>query len=218
MDLLKLNRQFYLKIQEYFNTSRQAPWDGWTRLLDYLPNQSLKVFDLGCGNARFGIWLSQHRQIDYTGLDNNQYLLDAAAKQLPQAQFSRRDLTKAWGIKDKYDFISLMAVLHHIPTKQARLKVLAKAKELLKPNGLLVFTVWHFNKLKRFQSQVVKKLPDNDYILNWKKGVTAERYIHLFNDAEIKWLVKNLKMSLVADFVSDGHQGQGNRYVVLRKE
>jgi tRNA (uracil-5-)-methyltransferase TRM9 len=218
MDLLKLNEQFYLKTQAYFNRSRQSPWPGWQKLLPYLLQvRNLKCLDLGCGNGRFGVWLKQHRQIDYTGLDNNQYLLDAAAKKLPGAYLIHADLTKSWPIKNKFDLIVLMAVLHHIPTKPARLKILLRAKKLLAKNGLLVFTVWHFNKLKRFQNQVIKKFPGNDYILNWKKGVIAQRYIHLFTDAEINWLIKNLKLKLLADFVADGRLGQSNRYIVLKQ-
>lgn len=215
MDLLKLNRDFYLKTQEYFNRSRQAPWDGWQKLLPLLspPAGGLKCLDLGCGNGRFGIWLSKHRKIDYTGLDNNQYLLD----QIPFGQLIKQDITKLWPIKDKFDLIVLMAVIHHIPTRAVRLKILLRAKKLLLPNGLLVFTCWHFNKLKRFQNQVIKKLPGNDYILDWKRGVAAKRYVHLFDDDEIVWLVKNLKLKLMADFVSDGNQGQSNRYLILKK-
>ena len=213
MDLLKLNENFYLKTQAYFNRSRQSPWPGWQKLLPYLQGPSLQVLDLGCGNGRFGIWLSQHRKIAYTGLDNNQFLLD----QIPFGRLIKQDITKLWPIKNKFGLIVLMAVLHHIPTKAARLKILERAKKLLAKNGLLVFTVWHFNKLKRFQNQVIKKLPDNDYILDWKKGVTAQRYIHLFDDKEINWLIKSLKLKLLANYVADGHLGQSNRYLVLKK-
>ncbi|MDZ4229466.1 MAG: class I SAM-dependent methyltransferase, partial [Patescibacteria group bacterium] len=103
MDLLKLNRRFYLKTQQYFNRSRQSPWPGWQKLLPYLQGQTLKVLDLGCGNGRFGIWLASHYSIDYVGLDENQYLLDRAAATLPRARLIRHNLTKPWLIKDKFD-------------------------------------------------------------------------------------------------------------------
>ncbi len=217
MDLLALNRRFYLKAQTYFNRSRQSPWDGWQKLLPYLPTDTLKVLDLGCGNGRFGIWLKDYKKIDYTGLDSNQYLLNAAKVKLPGAKFFKADLIKPWPVKGKFDLIALMAVLHHIPTKHTRLKILERAQKLLNKNGLLVFTVWHFNNINNFRRQVVRTLPDNDYILDWKRGVTAERYIHLFDNAEINWLIKSLKLKLIDDYVSDGRQHQGNRYIVLRK-
>lgn len=213
MDLLRLNRDFYLKTQLYFNISRQSPWPGWQKLLPYLRGRTSKVLDLGCGNGRFGIWLSKYRKIDYTGLDNNQYLLD----QVPFGHKINQDITKPWPIKNQFGLIVLIAVIHHIPTRAARLKILLRAKKLLLPNGLLVFTVWHFNKLKRFQNQTIKKLPGNDYILDWRRGMTAKRYIHLFDDAEISWLIKKLKMKLLADYVADGRQGQSNRYLILAK-
>lgn len=216
MDLNKLNKEFYLTTQEYFNTSRQFYWDGWKKLLSYLQGENLNVLDLGCGNGRFGKFLAEHKTINYTGIDNNQYLLDRAAENFPGSHLFCYDLTKPWQVKGKFDLIALMAVLHHIPTKTARLKILLRAKKLLKSGGILVFTCWHFNKLKRFNQQVIKKLINNDYILSWRRGTEAKRYVHLFDDAEIDWLIKNLKMKLIDDFVSDGKQGQGNRYLVLQ--
>ena len=115
MDLLKLNRQFYLKTQEYFNRSRQSPWPGWQKLLPLLQVEYLKCLDLGCGNGRFGIWLAKQRRIDYLGLDQNQYLLDHARKSLPQARLFRHDITKPWRLKDKFDLVAILGVMHRLP-------------------------------------------------------------------------------------------------------
>ena len=118
MDLLKLNKKFYLKTQKYFNTSRQSPWPGWKKLLPHLQVRNLQVLDLGCGNGRFGKFLAEHRQIDYTGIDNNQYLLDRCGEVLPHATLINQDLLKPWPIKEKpacrqgrFDLIVLFAVL-----------------------------------------------------------------------------------------------------------
>jgi tRNA (uracil-5-)-methyltransferase TRM9 len=155
MDLLKLNEKFYLKTQEYFNRSRQAPWDGWEKLLPHLQGETLKVLDLGCGNGRFGIWLTKHRKIEYTGLDNNQYLLDAAREKLPGAKLIKQDILKPWGLKDKFDLVAILGVMHHLPQSD-RLSLLKRAAARLKLSGILFLSLWEFNKSQ--ESKIVKKL------------------------------------------------------------
>ncbi len=211
MDLLKLNRRFYLKTQEYFNRSRQSPWSGWQKLLPFLPTPPLasggvQVLDLGCGNGRFGVWLSRHRRLDYVGLDNNQYLLDQARKSLPQAQLLRRDLTKPWRIKDQFDLIVILGVLHHLPPRFVP-HLLKRAVSHLNPGGILFLSLWEFDPAKG------KPLGNRDYILPWKLGVTAERYCHLYSQSEIDSLLKPLKLKLLADYIAD----TSNRYLVLSK-
>jgi len=221
-------KNFYDRVFEYFNTSRQFYWDGWENLIPYFKTKSVKVLDLGCGNGRFGQWLEKKgKTVDYTGVDRNTGLLKYAKKTIKKGRFYQFDLLNAWPKLDKdYDAAILMAVLHHIPGRDNRLSLLKKVKSYLKKDGVMVFTVWHFNQYKRFNKQVIKwssigvnknKVEANDWLLDWKKGQEAIRYIHLFDNEEIEWLYKNLKMEKLADFVSDGRQGQGNRYVVLKK-
>ncbi len=227
-----INKEFYLKTQEYFNRTRRFYWQGWEKLLPYLQGRSLRILDVGCGNGRFGKFLEENiKSVDYVGIDNNQYLLNEAKKTVKQGKLINQDILEKWPIKDKFDLIVFFGVLHHIPGKDRRLKLLEKTKSYLKPGGLLVFSNWHFKKFKRFNSYVIswkefkernklkldlKQIEKNDYILDWKKGVTAYRYVHLVDDQEIKWLVSKLEMELVETFTADGKQGQGNKYVILR--
>ena len=206
MDLLKLNENFYLKTQVYFNTSRQSPWPGWQKLLKHLRGDSLQVLDLGCGNGRFGKFLSAHRQIDYTGIHNNQYLLDAAAKKLPRARLIRHDLTTPWPIKDNFDLVAILAVMHHLP-QPCRALLLKRAVTCLNPGGILFLSFWEFNKTKG------KNIGNNDYILSWKLGITAKRYCHLYTQEEIDGLIKPLNLQLLVNFIAD----TSNRYLILQK-
>lgn len=204
MDLLKLNRQFYLKTQKYFNRSRQAPWSGWQKLLSYLPGlrrQSLKVLDLGCGNGRFGKWLASHRQIDYVGMDENQYLLDRAQI----GRLIKQDITKPWPLKNKFDLVAILGVMHHLPPSH-RLPLLRRAVARLNPGGILFLSFWEFDPAKG------KPLGNNDYLMPWKLGVFAERYCHLYTQKEILQLIEPLKLILSTSYLAD----KSNRYVILR--
>lgn len=210
MDLLKLNENFYLKTQEYFNRSRQTPWDGWGKLLPYLQGLSLKVLDLGCGNGRFGIWLNKHKKIEYVGLDNNQYLLDSAREKLPSARLIRADITQIWPVKDKFDLVAILGIMHHLP-QTGRAPLLKRAAANLKPGGILFLSFWEFNRSQ--ESKIVKNLGNNDYILDWHLGIDAERYCHLYSEKEILQLIKPLKLKVLANFMAD----TSNRYLILVK-
>src|SRR5215216_2276581 len=97
-----INRHFYEVTAESFDQTRQSPWPGWEALLPYLaPQQApLSVLDVGCGNGRFGVFLTKHLGIDvhYHGVDNNAALLERARQALvgtlAGARLERRDIVE----------------------------------------------------------------------------------------------------------------------------
>ena len=210
MDLNKLNEKFYLKTQEYFNTSRQFYWVGWKKLIPFLPKTKIKVLDLGCGNGRFGKFLSEKKKIEYAGLDSNQYLLKRAKINLPKAKLYKQDLLQPWPIKEKFDLVAILGVMHHLP-KENRAEILKQAVKRLKPSGILFISFWEFNRFKK--SKIVKDLGKNDYVLDWHMGVKAKRFCHLYTNPEIDKLLKPLNLEILDDYTAD----KFNRYLILKK-
>ncbi|MFC1627161.1 class I SAM-dependent methyltransferase [Patescibacteria group bacterium] len=216
--LNQLNKEFYLKTQEYFNRTRQYYWKGWGKLLPYLPRrqadlqgQALKVLDVGCGNGRFGKFLIENDfDIKYVGIDSNQYLLDEAKKAVLDGSFINQDLLDDWQIKGKFDLIAISGVLHHFKPEKAA-KILKKAVKKIKGKGVLFLSFWQFDKAK--DAKKLKDLENNDYIVDWQKGVKAERYCHLYKDEEINKLLKNVKLKKLKDYQDDG----SNKYIILKQ-
>ncbi|HKZ35160.1 MAG TPA: class I SAM-dependent methyltransferase [Patescibacteria group bacterium] len=210
MDFDKLNRDFYLKTQEYFNRSRQRPWLGWKKLLPHLPNRELFVLDLGCGNGRFGVWLSTHHSIAYTGVDSNQYLLDRATEALPSAKLIKADILHPLLVRGRFDLVAILGVMHHL-SPAAAAGLIRRAAAKLKPEGILFLSFWEFNKSS--ETKIIKDLGNNDYLVDWRLGVTAERFCHLYTDPEISSLLAAANLSVLADFRAD----TSNRYLLLQK-
>lgn len=51
-----INRAFYATVANDFDQTRGTAWPGWKRLQPYL-TLPLSVLDVGCGNARFALFL-----------------------------------------------------------------------------------------------------------------------------------------------------------------
>jgi tRNA (uracil-5-)-methyltransferase TRM9 len=105
-EINRLNLEFYEKIGDSFDTTRQTAWDGWKKLWEKLEileeitkNLDLQVLDFGCGNARFSSFLWQKLQknqlkeslnsqkLNYIGLDFSQILLKKAKERLEKMTF-----------------------------------------------------------------------------------------------------------------------------------
>ncbi|MBT4124218.1 MAG: class I SAM-dependent methyltransferase [Candidatus Pacebacteria bacterium] len=246
LQLNDLNQHFYKVTAEEFSKTRSFYWKGWGELIEPLKeigknHPQLKVLDIGCGNGRFGEFLwkkSIHKKLVYHGGDNSQELLDFAQQRLGEHSFEKNlfylDLINAL-IKDnlsevlpqkKYQVITLFGVLHHIPSQKLRKKLFSAIEDHLTNGGIFVFTAWRFLNEKRFEKKqlhpgLVKIDPDeleeNDFILDWQRGLTAYRYCHYTSDKEVKELTKNTSFTLEKEYTADGKSGNLNSYQILRK-
>ncbi len=246
--LNRLNHDFYRQIAEDFDSTRQLSWPGWLQLVPRLEKviqqyPPLKVLDVGCGNGRFGQFLVEHigpNHIEYTGTDLNQALLTKAQLKLDQAglktHFQTQDLVDLVLKKqistvfpvNHFGLVSLLGVLHHLPSFELRTQLLSQVIDLLAPQGLLVFTTWQFMEFERIKNKRVEpslvgfnpdELEENDYFLDWERGQLAYRYCHYFNEDEHRRLVAFLKTkaTLVDEFRADGKEGNMDQYFVFQR-
>jgi SAM-dependent methyltransferase len=233
--LNQLNRQFYQTTASAFDASRHAPWQGWHQLLPFLsesrPNP-LRVWDVGCGNGRFGLFLAQQLgpTFHYTGWDNSPYLLDRAHSALKEQgieyQLQTADVVEAdVQPPGTYDLIALFGVLHHIPSVALRHKLIHALLEALTPQGQLWLSTWAFYELERFRARVIAwedarvppeyqtlDLEAHDYLLDWRSDPPpALRYCHYVSSQEASNLLNSA--SVVGQFSAD----QLNHYYVVTR-
>lgn len=227
--LNQINQDFYRATAAEFDATRQSAWPGWERLLEAIQMPIESAMDLGCGNARFALFLAarQRQPFHYIGMDSNPDLLARAGQRLaalPQASFQliQRDLVLDDPPRELAQLTVLFGLIHHVPGLARRRALLKAAAECLLPGGCLAFACWRFYEHQRFRGRIIPWPEDipverHDYLLDWRRGETALRYCHYVDDAEHGQLIAAAGLPVIADFRADGAEGDLNRYTLLRK-
>ncbi|MCY4145318.1 MAG: class I SAM-dependent methyltransferase [Chloroflexi bacterium] len=222
-----LNQAFYRQTARDFDTTRQAPWSGWDRLLRSVQLPVESALDIGCGNGRFGRFLAarQARELDYCGIDNNADLLTYASAQLQsyphvRANLLPRDILMQPWPQCSVRLVALFGLLHHVPGLERRQNLLRTAAACVLPGGWLAFTAWRFLDSARLQRRIVPWSAEfvveaGDYLLDWRRGSRAIRYCHHIDDAEHDCLIAATGLPVVDDYREDGGL---NRYTILRRD
>lgn len=224
--LLDLNREFYDAQADSFSGSRVTPQPGFARLLPHLPDPCPRFLDVGCGNGRFAEFLQSHNRIGaFVGVDFSEELLADAAKNA-EGTFYQRNLLAPGCLADLGNFpaISCLAVMHHLPGKANRLRLLQEIKEHLVGNGRLLISNWQFMDSPRQRRKVqawaeigltAADVEPSDYLLAWRRGGFALRYACHIDVAETAELAKAAGFTIVEQFRSDGKEGNLSLYTVM---
>lgn len=112
-------------------------------VLPLVPKQA-HVLDAGCGAGLFlGLLADTGRIASAVGFDSSASAISLARKMSANLgsnigiQFLHIDATAPWPA-DRYDVVSLIDVLHHVPPEH-HLTVLSRARECIRPGGLLIY-------------------------------------------------------------------------------
>ena len=224
--LLALNQEFYDAQADSFSGSRVTPQPGFARLLPHLPDPCPRFLDVGCGNGRFAEFLQSHDRIgEFVGVDFSEELLADAAKNAV-GTFYQRNLLQP-GCLDglgQFPAICCLAVMHHLPGKANRLRLLQEIKEHLAVDGRLLISNWQFMDSPRQRRKVqnwgqiglsAADVEPNDYLLAWQRGGFALRYACHIDAEETAELAQAAGFSIVEQFRSDGKEGNLSLYTIL---
>ena len=200
--LKKTIKDYNLIADEFSRTREYVPEDRKNLILRHT-GPGNRVLDLGCGNGRFSEIFRE--DIDYVGVDNSEKMIEIAKKEHSGKKFQIAGALNLPFPDNYFDVIFSFAVIHHIPSKELRLRFLSEAKRILKPGGILILTAWYLNPFKMaligewdraaefMKYQIFKiiglsKLDFGDFFVSWKNIIP--RYIHCFSINGLKKLAK----------------------------
>lgn len=167
-----------------------------------------KVLDLGCGNGRF-YPLFEKRKIDYYGIDFSSKMIEIAKEKYPLGKFWVRNGFDLSFENNFFDKVYSIAVLHHVPSEELRIRFLKEAKRVLKNKGFLILTVWDLKEKK-------KNIKEKDVLLSWYGA--KDCYFYSFELKELEELITKLGLKIIEKGeIMVGQRPYNNFYIICQK-
>lgn len=232
--IARLNQEFYQKFAQSFAVTRHRIQPGVARILAELPSDG-NWLDIGCGNGTLALALvKQNRRGTYFGCDLSSALIKEAKNNLNAVRvpgdlainFKVVDINREDWVdmipKMDWNWLSMFAVMHHIPSASKRRVLCARLRKLLSPGHSLFISVWQpknsprlLTRIKSWQLAGLRSedVEEGDVLIDWRAGaagkdaITALRYVHIFSEVELKALAESSNFRVVDSFHSDGKEG-----------
>ena len=223
--ILKLSKDEYDEYASEFSNSRQHFWDELKFLKNYA-NRGDRVLDIGCGNGRLSDMFIDN-DIDYTGVDFSKSLIEIAKEERGKnGTFIQADALKLPFKDNSFDTVFSIAVIHHIPSKENRVKFVSEANRVLKPGGVFILTAWNTLQWRFLKSHTLHSLKKvfglsdlnlGDIIIPFGKD-KRQRYIHTLTKRSIRKLLKKNGFSEISVQDIKRKSGHSNLVAVAQKK
>jgi len=194
----------YDRIAAHFSKTREHPWP---EVESFLAERSAAVaLDVGCGNGRHTESLADCAR-SAVGVDLSRGLLREAVERARArgfddvASFVHGDAAALPVADDTIGLGVYVATLHHLPTRDARVRSLDELARVLGPDGTALVSAWstahdRFDREDGFDTTVDWTLPG---------GETVPRYYHIYAPREFDADLAESRLSVVESTVSSGN-------------
>lgn len=197
--ILEKNKKDYERLAVEFSASRFLNWPEVEILAEEHVKSEMKILDLGCGNARLYPIIKKHNA-EYLGVDSCKSLLNITKEKYPEICCCEGEVTDLKLEDNFFDIIFYIAVLHHLPSAELRLKSLKECFRVLRPGGLFICSVWNLVNSERILEQATQRVKNpqlyegsglRDFLIPWKigNGEIIYRYYYVFTQKELMELL-----------------------------
>lgn len=200
-------RATYDRIAAHFAATRPEPWP---EVEAFLEGRTGRVaLDLGTGNGRHAELLAERAE-RVLAADLSRAALEAAARRatdvlyhIELVQLDAADLPLR---ADSIDLAAYVATLHHLPSRELRVRSLDELARVLTPKGSAIVSAWNvsherFDAEAGFDTTVDWTLPD---------GEVVPRYYHVYDLDEFEADIEASALRPIEVF-----EASGNCYAVV---
>ena len=186
----------YNKIANDFSRTRYKVWGGVKQFLDTIPMGSV-VGDIGCGNGKNMMY---RNDLSYIGMDISDEMVGICKERgLNAITGSILDIPI-----ERVDYSMSIAVIHHLETREERVRALSELLRITKHNILV--TAWSFYQNKR-------KYASQDEMISFtnRDGSVYHRFYHLYVDGELAQEIKDAGGEIISENIENE-----NYYIVFK--
>uniref|UniRef100_A0A6C0ACS6 Methyltransferase type 11 domain-containing protein n=1 Tax=viral metagenome TaxID=1070528 RepID=A0A6C0ACS6_9ZZZZ len=187
----------YSNIAKKFSQTRpkKKTWHGVSKFLNSL-KQDDKVCFAGCGNGRNMEYLQD------LGITENIYGFDICSEFVDECKGKNFNVIKGNILdppfeENSFDIALSIAVIHHLKTKEDRIKAVNNLIKLIKPGGRVFIFVWALEQPKDSKRKFIKQ--DNYVPFKLKNGTINERFYHVYKDQELEEDINTLQKTKIID-------------------
>ena len=202
---------FYTRIADHFSLTRHTPWP---KVIEFV-SQAKKaetLLDCGCGNGRH-ILAARDSGVVVFGCDIISRFVEICKKERKLEALVSDALCLPYR-SAVFDRVICIAVIHHLSTRERRLRALQELTRVASLKGLILVTVWAFEQdqdsKRKFDAQDVTVpwvLPaehDPERVKEYKEAfvdgkkkkklpsASVDRYCHVFKEGELEQLIQCL--------------------------
>lgn len=195
-------RATYDRIAAHFAETRPEPWPEVASFLT--ERDSAVALDVGTGNGRHAELLAE-RADRVLALDVSRAAIEVASERVASARcaiaFVQADAATLPVRTNCVDLAVYVATLHHLPTRQLRVRSLDELDRVLAPGGTAIVSAWSVSH-ERFEAE-----RGFDTTVDWTlpAGETVPRYYHIYDLAEFEADVDASGLRCEAVFESAGN-------------
>jgi len=214
--------ELYDEIATSFNEKRQQPWCEVVQFIKTMPPTAGLILDLGCGNGRHTLALLEHG-FKVVAMDLSYKILQIAKtrakekKPAKEVMFINGDGRALPVRPEAFEAILMIAVIHHLPTKEERKKMLEGIAAKLTKKGKALISCW-LRTHPRFRKEDLREeiaAGKKDVIVPWTmpNGKKVQRYYYLFDPEELEELCEEAGLEKVK-----GEKANHNFFLTVKKK
>jgi len=175
----------YQKIAEHFSNTRAYVWKSVKEFLKKVESNSI-ILEVGCGNGKN---LNYRKDCINLGCDLCKNFCSITNRKGAESLVANNLYLPF--TDNSIDYILSIAVIHHLSTRERRMKSIYELIRILSPGGKLLIQVWAMKQPDNSRRKFTKQDNLVDFQSSDKK-IKELRFYHVFEENELEEMINSI--------------------------